>query len=359
MDRNFFKQFGGKINQKLIEQYQKSENWSDGVFQNLEETTLSTSLTKLPGIIYKQLTVKKGRVPNKSLAVLPFLVDDFMLPSEKTKIIWYGHSVVLMCMAGKSILIDPMFGSDTTPIAPKVTPRFSKGTLAIIDDLPEIDLILITHDHYDHLDYDSIQKLKHKTKKYFVAMGVKRHLVAWGVDANLIEEFDWWDRNQTGEVQITFTPTRHFSGRGLRDRMKSLWGGWVFETNNEKIWFSGDGGYGKHFAEIGKRLGPFDFAFMECGQYNEDWRPIHLFPEEAIHAAMDAGAKKVMPVHWGGFDLSYQHSWDEPPTIFAETAIQNNIDYVFPELGQLFSTDLVQKEYWWETMAGMQGRTAS
>ena len=349
MDRNFFKQFGGKINRKLIDQYQKSENWSNGIFQNLEETTLSTSLTKLPGIIYKQLTVKKDRVPDKSLAILPFLIDDFMRPSEKAKIIWYGHSVVLMRIAGKTILIDPMFGSDTTPIAPKVTPRFSNETLAIIDDLPEIDLLLITHDHYDHLDYDSIQKLKQKTKKYFVALGVKRHLIAWGVEANLIEEFDWWDRNQIEEVQITFTPTRHFSGRGLSDRMKCLWGGWVFETNYEKIWFSGDGGYGNHFVEIGKRLGPFDFAFMECGQYNEDWRPIHLFPDEAIHAAMDADAKKVMPVHWGGFDLSYQHRWDEPPTIFAETANQKGVDFVLPKLGQLFNIDLQQKEYWWKS----------
>lgn len=354
MDRNFFKQFGGKVTKELIDQYQRSENWSDGSFQNLEKTNLSTDLTKLPGIIYKQLISRASRSPEKPLSVLPFPKDEFLLPSDKTKIIWYGHSVILMRMSGNTILIDPMFGSDTTPIAPAASSRFSKGTLGIIDDLPEIDLILITHDHYDHLDFDSIQKLKHKAKRYFVAMGLKRHLVAWGVQESLIVEFDWWDKKALENIQISFTPTRHFSGRGLRDRMKCLWGGWVFQTPNESIWFSGDGGYGTHFKEVGKRLGPFDFAFMECGQYNEDWRPVHLFPNEAIQAAIDAKAQKVMPVHWGGFDLSYEHHWDEPPTLFAEAANQKGIDYVLPELGQLFYIDLEQKQYWWERILNVK-----
>ena len=171
-----------------------------------------------------------------------------------------------MRMNEQTLLIDPMLGGNTTPIAPIANKRFSENTLQLIDGFPEIDLLLLTHDHYDHLDFDSIQKLKHKTQKYFVALGIKRHLVRWGVAPDLITEFDWWDNQSFENINITFTPTRHFSGRGLTDRNKSLWGGWAFENKNENIWFSGDGGYGQHFKEVGKRLGPFDFGFMECGQ---------------------------------------------------------------------------------------------
>lgn len=343
----FLKQFGGKVTAKLRKEYQKSPNWKNGSFQNLEPTMVSPSLFKIPSIIYKQLTQSKGTEPASPLPIIPFDKESFLAPSPKAKIIWYGHSVLLMRINEKTILIDPMLGSDTTPIAPIPTKRFSDNTLGLIDDFPEIDLIVFTHDHYDHLDFASIQKLKHKTKAYFVAMGVKRHLVSWGVEDDKIQEFDWWQNTDWNQIQITFTPSQHFSGRGLTDRLKTLWGGWVFKTENENIWFSGDGGYGKHFKEIGKRLGPFDFAFMECGQYNDDWRPIHLFPDEAVQAALDAGAKKAMPVHWAGFSLSYQHSWEEPAEEFVKSALAENLAYAMPKLGQQFSISIDQEEKWW------------
>ena len=341
------KHFGGRLNKELIEAYQKSDNWYNGSFQNLEPTSLSTSIFKLPGIIYKQLTNKKEKEPNQPLPVLPFDLNNFLAPATKTKFIWYGHSVVLMRMEEKTILIDPMLGPNTTPIAPVATKRFSENTLSLIDDFPEIDLLLLTHDHYDHLDYASIQKLKSKTKKYWVALGVKRHLVSWGVSPDLITELDWWDTRDLGDIKITFTPTRHFSGRGLRDRLKSLWGGWAFKTEKENIWFSGDGGYGKHFKEIGERLGPFDFAFMECGQYNDDWRPIHLFPEESVQAAIDAKARKIMPVHWAGFSLSYQHTWPEPAEQFVEAAIEQKMEYAVPPIGKQFDQSCSESKKWW------------
>lgn len=342
----FFKQFGGKVTKELTQQYSKSKNWRKGSFQNLERTNLSGNLFDLPKIIYKQLSTKEGRNPEQPLPVIPFNKKEFLAPSEKSKLIWYGHSVVLMRINEKTLLIDPMLGPDTTPIAPLPTKRFSENTLDLIDDFPEIDLMLLTHDHYDHLDYASIQKLKQKTKKYFVSLGIKRHLVSWGVQANLITEFDWWDTQDFENINITFTPTRHFSGRGLTDRSKTLWGGWVFATLKEKIWFSGDGGYGNHFKEIGKQCGPFDFAMMECGQYNHDWHHVHLFPEEAIQAALDAGAKKMMPVHWGGFALSYQHTWQQPPADFMQAAVQQQLDFLLPPLGKIFETTDVLKGKW-------------
>lgn len=344
--KNFHLQFGGKVTKELEAQYEKSANWKDGKFQNLEETKMDITLGKIPGVIYKQLT-KKGQHPEANLPILPFAKETFLATAAHAKFIWYGHSVVLMRMHGKTILIDPMLGRDTTPIAPFANKRFSTNSLSLIDDFPEIDLILLTHDHYDHLDYDSIQKLKPKTKKYFVALGLKRHLVRWGVEADLITEFDWWNEQVLGDMQITFTPTRHFSGRGLTDRAKCLWGGWVFETEKEKIWFSGDGGYGKHFKAIGERFGAFDFAFMECGQYNEDWRPIHMFPDESVQAALDAQVKKAMPVHWAGFALSYQHEWTDPATEFVKFSEAKQLSYLLPPLGQLFTYSDTMQEQWW------------
>ncbi|CAL2062912.1 MBL fold metallo-hydrolase [Tenacibaculum sp. 190524A05c] len=344
---NFFKQFGGKVTQKHIKEYEQSEQWRDGSFKNLEHTTLGGNILDLPRIIYKQLSNKKGRIPENPLPVKKFEIEEFLTPSDKAKFIWYGHSALLIRIQEMNILIDPMLGDNTTPMAPIATKRFSENTLSIIDDFPEIDLVLLTHDHYDHLDFDSIQKLKNKTKQFFVALGVKRHLVAWGIDEKLITEFDWWMTEKLDQINITFTPTRHFSGRGLRDGSKTLWGGWVIKSRNENIWFSGDGGYGNHFKEIGEILGPFDIGFMECGQYNDDWKLIHLFPEEAIKAAKEAKVKKAIPVHWGGFPLSYQHTWKEPAEDFVTEAINSNQDYMLPSLGELCSTSDQLKNKWW------------
>ena len=343
----YFKQFGGKATNELIARYEQSSNWKNGSFQNLEHTELMAGLSKMPGIIYKQLTRRNGREPQKPLPVLPFDKSSFLAESQSSKFIWYGHSAVMMRMSNKTLLIDPMLGPDTTPIAPIPTKRFSENTLSLIDDFPVLDLVLLTHDHYDHLDFASIQKLKYKTKKFFVALGIKRHLVRWGIAPDIIVEFDWWNHHKLGDISVTFTPTRHFSGRGLTDRSKTLWGGWAFKNNLEKIWFSGDGGYGNHFKEVGKRLGPFDFAFMECGQYNEDWRPVHLFPDESVQAAIDAGAKKAMPVHWAGFALSYQHTWEQPAEDFVSAAIEKNMDYSTPALGEIFNSSSAEKNLWW------------
>ncbi len=347
MPSKLLQQFGGKITPQDKARYERSPNWKDGQFQNLEPTSLNTSLFKLPSIIYKQLTQKEGKEPTQPLPILPFDKAAFLAPNDQATFIWYGHSAVLLRIDRKTILIDPMLGSNTTPIAPMPTKRFSENTLALIDDFPEIDLILLTHDHYDHLDYDSIQKLKPKTKQYLVALGVKRHLVSWGIEEDMITEMDWWNDIRLDNLQITFTPTRHFSGRGVTDRLKSFWGGWAFKTPSENIWFSGDGGYGEHFKTIGQKLGPFDFAFMECGQYNDDWKPIHMFPDEAVQAAQDARAKKAMPVHWAGFSLSYQHTWYEPAESFVKAAKEQEFTYTLPPLGKLFQINDTFLKKWW------------
>ena len=341
-------QFGARASKKDIENYAQSQNWAIKKFVNLEETNMEISFQKLPRLLYKQFCKKEGREPDVKLPVVPFDKNAFFALYDKAKFIWYGHSVVLMRMNNKVILIDPMLGNNAAPIAPFSVNRFSNHTLNLIDDFPEIDLLLLTHDHYDHLDFESIQQLKPKVKKYYVALGIARHLIKWGINENDITEFDWWNSHLFDDIWITFTPTRHFSGRGLRDRAKSLWGGWVFKSATENIWFSGDGGYGNHFTTIGEKLGPFDFAFMECGQYNENWHQIHLYPEESVQAAIDAKVKKVMPVHWAAFSLA-QHPWTEPVERFVSECIKKEMKYITPILGYQFSVnDIKENIHWWK-----------
>jgi L-ascorbate metabolism protein UlaG (beta-lactamase superfamily) len=345
--KNFKIQFGGKITPEMEARYNQSPNWIKGKFRNIQKTSLSIKLWEIPVIIYKQLTNKSEREPTTALPIMPFDKENFLSDQEGFKFTWYGHSALLMRMNSKTILIDPMFGSNTTPISPFKTRRFSENTLELIDDFPDIDLVVISHDHYDHLDFDSIQKLKHKTNQFYVALGVKRHLVKWGVDENIITEFDWWDHIDFYGIGITYTPSRHFSGRGMSDRSKSLWGGWAFQSNTHNIWFSGDGGYGDHFKEIGRKLGPFDFGFMECGQYNDRWHQIHMFPEESVQAALDANVKYAMPVHWGGFSLSL-HSWTTPAELFSKFALTMGLKTNFPELGQIATLENIYDRKWWK-----------
>lgn len=342
-----FHQFGGKVTPQLKELYSRSAHWKNGRFENLQETRLSVPFRDFPKILFQQFTDRLKKQPKQPIPILSFDKAKFLDPDPGARFSWYGHSAILMHMCGKTLFIDPMLGPDASPIVPVQTKRFSQGTLDLVDDFPEIDLLLLTHDHYDHLDYASIQRLKTKTKRYAVALGMKRHLVKWGVDPTCIDEYDWWQVRELGDIKITFTPTRHFSGRGLTDRSRSLWGGWVFQSPIESIWFSGDGGDGDHFSQIGKHFGGFDLAFMECGQYNEHWHQLHLFPEEAVAASQRALAKKIMPVHWGGFSLA-PHPWKEPVEIFTRKALELQLDYLVPPLGQIVRLAENPKENWWD-----------
>ncbi|MBK8633555.1 MAG: MBL fold metallo-hydrolase [Saprospiraceae bacterium] len=341
-------QFGAKSTKKDLELYAKSKHWDGQKFQNLEETNMQFNIQALPKMLYKQFCDKEGRAPAEKIPISKIDTSIFLENSDHLKFIWYGHGVFLFRLNGKTILIDPMFGPDAAPIAPFGVKRFSENTYELIDDLPEIDLVMLTHDHYDHLDLTSILKLKPKVKHYFVAMGVERHLRKWGIEENQITPFDWWERANYHGIEITFTPSRHFSGRGISDRFMGLWGGWVFKTNNENLWYSGDGGYGTHFKEIGERFGPFDFAWLECGQYNENWHEIHMYPEESVQAALDSGSKKIMPFHWAGFPLA-QHKWTDPVERFIAACENTDLTYIIPKLGELIMPNAPYlNERWWE-----------
>ena len=338
-------QFGGKPTPSDLDRYSESPQWKNGIFLNQSVTTMEVGLASMPKLLREFISGRKRRQPSEPLEIRPFDTVAFE-EGAKDKFIWYGHSVVLFRISGKNILVDPMLGPDASPIGPMRTHRFSRNTLDLIDDLPAIDLVLLTHDHYDHLDYASIKRLKSKVKSFWVALGVKRHLVRWGVPEEAITEFDWWDEKRLDDLLIAFTPSRHFSGRGPFDRAKSLWGGWVICSENRKVYWSGDGGHDGHFSQVGEKYGPFDWGFMECGQYNEKWHQIHMYPEEAVQAGQESGVKLTVPVHWGAFTLAL-HNWKEPAERFREEALKLKVKASYPNLGQIVTAGEEPDEPWW------------
>lgn len=342
----FSPQFGGRLKRKHRLNYARSKHWNGKVFENLTVTTMDVNLKTMPGLIKAQFTDRKVREPEKPIPIIPFNAAKWNSEPEKPKFIWYGHSVLLLQLNGKNLLIDPMLGPDASPIAPIKTKRFSENSIDVIDQIPMIDAVLFTHDHYDHIDLKSVRLLMPKVDKWFAGLGIGRHLERWKIPSEQITEFDWWEELEFEGLKITYTPSRHFTGRGPFDRQQTLWGGWVFKTERHSVFWSGDGGYGAHFKEIGSRLGPFDHAFMENGQYNELWRQIHLHPEESVQAALDVNANVATPVHWAGFALAL-HPWKEPIERFTTEAQKKSLPLVTPQIGQIVELGKAGGEDWW------------
>ncbi len=340
-------QFGGKLSNEDKMRLQKSKQWKKGIFQNQSRTTMDMSLTSLPGLIRENIKGRKTRNPKDQIPIKSFDSNKFN-QNGIPKFIWYGHSTLLVQVNNKNILIDPMFGADASPVGPIRTKRFSGDSLNVIKNLPLIDAVLMTHDHYDHLDFGSIRDLKQKVERFLVPLGVGRHLEHWGIDKKMITEFDWWQEMQLFDLDFIFTPSRHFSGRGVFDRAKSLWGGWVIKSEKHSIYWSGDGGYDEHFKIIGEKFGPFDWGFMECGQYNERWHQIHMYPEEAVCAALDAKVAKAIPVHWGAFSLALHH-WKDPISRFVREAEQRQQAYLAPRLGAIVTMSMDKTDSWWDS----------
>lgn len=247
---------------------------------------------------------------------------------------WLGHSTILMRLNKKNILIDPVFSKFASPLS-FIAKRFQAPVVAL-KDLPKIDYILISHDHYDHLDRESVEFFKTKKDvKFFVPLGVRSHLNFWGIKKNLIIEFDWWGSAKFNDLKFTFTPAQHFSGRTRFIDNATLWGGWVIE-GGKRIFFSGDSGYSDHFKKIGEKFPKLDFAFMENGQYDWRWQAVHLMPSETTKAFKEVGAKKLVPIHWGMFNFSL-HNWYDPPLDMAPFCRDCSI--VSPTIGEIVSFD--------------------
>ncbi len=279
---------------------------------------------------------------------LPEVQPDLNALAEKSqgvRFIWFGHSSILLEIDGLRLLIDPMF-SDHAFLLPMMIKRFQAPVLSL-EQIPNIDAVLISHDHYDHLDYLSIQALKNRGIDFFVPLGVDAHLLSWGISADKIHSLDWWQQVDFKGLQLNYTPSQHFSGRSFGRRNQTLWGSWAIVGQNQRVFFSGDSGYSPHYREIGERLGPFELTFLENGAYNEDWYAMHQFPEQAVQAHMDLRGQYMVPIHWGMFDLAL-HPWYEPILRLEKAAKAADIQLLNPKLGQLTTlTPAPAFDDWW------------
>ena len=344
-------QLGGTPTKADRQAYARSGHYREGKFFNLQPTQLMTGGSQLGALGHMLF----GKSPQANPpGPLPMRYLDSLSLTRKVpglvRVTWFGHSASLVEMAGHKVLLDPMLSIKMGPV-PGVAPvRYNPRVPITAAQLPYIDAVLISHDHYDHLDYQTIRTLKDKVGVFCVPLGVGAHLRRWGVAETHIRELNWGDSVQLAGLTLISQPTRHFSGRGLTNRDATSWSSWVLKTADKRLFYSGDGGYGPHFQAIGARYGPFDLALMECGQYNEQWAQIHMQPEQSVQAALDVRARAMLPVHWGAFTESL-HAWNEPVKRAAAEAARRHLPLTTPELGQPVRLDTgepLPQARWWE-----------
>lgn len=328
----------------------KPANFSDGKFTNTEPTVVMK-----PGVYWNTtyqylFQSHKDRTPRQPLPLVS--MDGFAQQplSDGLRFVWLGHSSVLVELDRKRILIDPVF-SERASIFMWAGPRRFQPAPIQARDLPAIDAVLISHDHYDHLDEPTIRELVDKTASFHVPLGLAAILKSWGVPVSKIREYAWWDQQEVEGLTIAATPARHFSGRGLFDRDRTLWCSWVVSRSGRTVFHSGDTGMTAQFKEIGKKYGPFDLAFIKIAAYNENWPDIHLNPEQTVEANLDLRGKTLVPIHWGTFDLSL-HSWYEPIERFVTSAELRKTRIMTPRMGEVVKPEQHENEYWWRPLMG-------
>ncbi|MET3732699.1 MBL fold metallo-hydrolase [Moheibacter stercoris] len=341
--------FGKSPSGDRLKRMEQSKNYRDGQFHNLSETPALAEGTSVWKIYYDFLF--KSFPNSNPIDSIPSVKNDLKnLKPEENVFVWFGHSSYFIQLNGKKYLIDPVLSGNASPVA-GTNKSFAGSEMYTVEDLPEIDYLLITHDHYDHLDYETILQLKPKVKKVITALGVGAHLEYWGFKPENLTELDWKDFVEfENNIKLTAVPARHFSGRTFK-RNATLWTSFVLEVGEMKIFIGGDSGYDPYFELIGEEFGPFDWAILENGQYNEKWKYIHFLPNETVQAAKDLKAKKVIPVHNSKFKLA-QHAWWEPLDKFTEEAQKQNLNYATPKIGELVNLNDSLQNFtkWWKDL---------
>lgn len=341
--------YGKRPSGERLALIQKSPQYKNGKFENINYTPELAEGYGYFDIISDFLFKKVDRkIPTD---IIPSIKTNLLeLDSNEDILVWFGHSSYFIQLEGKRFLIDPVFSGNASPIIG--TTKAFKGTdIYTANDLPEIDYLLITHDHYDHLDYTTIMELKPKIKKIICPLGVGSHFEFWKFPNQNIIEKDWYEKIELDQnITLYTTPSRHFSGRSIK-RCNTLWTSFVLETKDFKMYLGGDSGYDSHFAEIGAKYGPFDIALLDNGQYNPAWKYIHNLPEDVIKAMKDLNTKRVFPVHSSKFSLSL-HAWDEPLIKVTElnAASENPIPLITPMIGELVELKNEKQEFkqWWK-----------
>jgi L-ascorbate metabolism protein UlaG (beta-lactamase superfamily) len=329
---NLYPDFGGRTSKAKLQLLQQSKNFSKGKFMNQIHTSMEMGVKNTIDVLIEFIKGHPNRKPSGAIPI-ERLDPTGIGKNKQARITWFGHSALLLELDGLIILLDPMLGRAPSPFPLFGGKRYSKKLPIEIDELPQIDAVFISHDHYDHLDYGSIKKLKDKVNHFFVPLGVGAHLERWGVVPGKISEHNWWDEVEYEGLALTCTPARHFSGRNLTNRNSTLWCSWVIQGQAAKVYYGADSGYGPHFLEIGAKYGPFDLTLLECGQYDERWAAIHMMPEQTVQANLDVKGKLMIPIHWGAFTLSL-HDWRDPAERVTKAARERNVQVSTPKIGE-------------------------
>ena len=339
-----------KESQKIIE---NSVNFIEGKFRNKKTNYTNFRSSEKKATLRDWFSPPKDKNPLKPLPNMKFNSKDL----TEGKFSWLGHSTIVMKNQDLVIITDPVFNraSPLPSFNSKSKSNFFNGkpfefeNPINIEHLPKVDVVIISHDHYDHLDFKAIKTLSNKVDQFIVPLGVGAHLERWGVEKNKISELDWYDSKFYKNIKFTFAPSLHFSGRGLANGNSTLWGSWIISSESLNAYFSGDGGYSETFKELGNKFGPFDIAFIENGAYNVDWSNVHMYPDEAVQANIDLKSSVLFPIHWSKFDLSI-HPWDEPIIRITEEAKKMKVKTAIPMIGEVFDLTKLPETPWWESL---------
>jgi len=295
------------------------------------------------------LDLVAGKQERKPKDPFPILKPETgsLLPGqgEPLRVTWLGHSSVLLEVDGVLFLTDPVFGPRAAPVSWLGPKRFHAPPVPV-ESLPPVDAVIVSHDHYDHLDYPTVSKLARRGFRFITALGVGAHLEAWGVPPERIIELGWWESTEVRGVEVTATPSRHFSGRGPGAATQTFWASWAFRGPRSSAWFSGDTGpYDEAFTEIGERFGGFDLTLVESGAWNPNWSNIHLGPDNALRVHEQVRGRTMMPVHWGTFNLA-THAWDQPIVRLLQLSEQHDVQLLSPMMGETVHRESGVSAYW-------------
>jgi len=351
---NIHPAFGGTLTTEQKETYQDFNNFIDGKFVNDIHTRVFVNPLDAPSASNDSASEVRDRNPAGPIPVSA--IDWKLIESENDSLTWFGHSAFLLSIDNKKLLIDPILSPVASPVSFVGVNRYEYSEdimLHLIDDMPPIDAVFITHDHYDHMDYQSIVKLNSKVSHFFVPLGCSAHLIRWGVPEEKITELNWWEETEYQGLTVALTPSRHSSGRDPFSIDTTLWGGWVILGSKNRIYTSGDGGYGPHFKEIGDQYGPFDLTLIEGAQYDRKWSEIHMIPEQSVQANLDVNGETMMLMHWGAFTLA-NHAWNEPIERALKEANEREVNIIAPLIGETVQFDSLDSDLqmppnsWWD-----------
>jgi len=330
----------------LPSKIEASPEYKEGKFNDMGNA-LDMSFTDYVSTTWDFLFTRNHRTPDTELPVKQVDLSNFnIINSGQLNVTWLGHSSLMINIDGYKILTDPVFEKRVSIFGPT---RFNGDVPLDIRQIPKVDAVIISHDHYDHLNKYSVQSLAEKTNKFVVPLKVGALLVDWGVSRDKIVELSWWQEYRLDQkLMVAATPAQHFSGRGITDRNKTLWASWVIKTPSHNLFFSGDSGYFGGFKQIGDRYGPFDITFIESGAYGEGWPKVHMFPEQTVQAHLDLKGMILHPIHWATFNLAL-HPWYEPMVRLTAAANFKNVKTATPVVGETTVYNMsIPAARWWE-----------